>query len=234
MSMSHERSITIDGPAGSGKSTAARMLAQALGYRYVSTGDLYRALALAVIRVGADPANEEDVSSVAHSTIIEIRQSPDGGQRTFLNGEDVSEAIRSSQVDSVVSPVSVHPEVRKWLLGMQRAVAHENDVVMDGRDIGSVVLAGSKCKFFLTASAEERARRRLGDYVRKGRVVDLDTVLKEINERDAIDSSRPTSPLVIPVDAVVVDCTSMDAKQVVQKMLSVLGRSGVCSTPLRD
>ena len=131
----------------------ARGLARALGYRYVSTGDIYRALALAVLRNCIDPHNEKDVSSLARKVTIEVEESDDGSQITVLDGEDVSDLIKQPEVDAVVSPVSAHAEVRAWLVDLQRRLADERDVVMDGRDIGTVVLARSKHKFFLTASA---------------------------------------------------------------------------------
>lgn len=229
--MSLERSIAIDGPAGSGKSTVARMLAAALGYRYVSTGDLYRALALEVLRRGVDPYDEGSVVKVAQSMSVRVEPVADGAQRTLVGGEDVSSLIRSAQVESIVSPVSVYPAVRVHMVQLQRAMAVDADVVMDGRDIGAVVLAESRCKFFLTASARERARRRQRDHAAQGRQVALDEVQAEIAQRDAIDSTRPVSPLTVAPDAIVIDCTAMSPTEVVGRMLQVLGRSNACSTP---
>ncbi|HAI86572.1 MAG TPA: (d)CMP kinase [Firmicutes bacterium] len=229
--MSLERSIAIDGPAGSGKSTVARMLAAALGYRYVSTGDLYRALALEVLRRGVDPYDEGSVVKVAQSMSVRVEPVADGAQRTLVGGEDVSSLIRSAQVESIVSPVSVYPAVRVHMVQLQRAMAVDADVVMDGRDIGAVVLAESRCKFFLTASARERARRRQRDHAAQGRQVALDEVQAEIAQRDTIDSTRPVSPLTVAPDAIVIDCTAMSPTEVVGRMLQVLGRSNACSTP---
>ncbi len=220
--MSHRRSVAIDGPAGSGKSTVARGLARELGFRYVSTGDFYRALALATLRKGVDPSNARDVERLAMESRIELLEAEDGGQRTFLDGEDVSEALRGADVDAVVSPVSVHPGVRKCLVGIQRRIADHSDVVMDGRDIGTVVLSESEHKFFLTASPEERARRRQNDYSRRGRAVDFDTVLEEVLSRDRIDSGRATAPLTVAPGAVVIDCTRMSADEVIGEMLRTL------------
>jgi cytidylate kinase len=224
--MSYRRSIAIDGPAGSGKSTVARGLARMLGYRYVSTGDIYRALALATLRKGVDPTDEQEVERLALESRIELHETADGGQRTFLNGEDVSDAIRRADVDGVVSPVSVHPRVRAWLIGLQRSLANERDIVMDGRDIGTVVLPESEHKFFLTASPEERARRRHKEYEAKGRAVSFDEVLQGVLSRDAIDSGRATAPLVVAPGAVVIDCTNMSVAQVIGEMLRALGRTG--------
>ncbi len=229
--MSLERSIAIDGPAGSGKSTVARMLAAALGYRYVSTGDLYRALALEVLRRGVDPYDEGSVVKVAQSMSVRVEPVADGAQRTLVGGEDVSSLIRSAQVESIVSPVSVYPAVRVHMVQLQRAMAVDADVVMDGRDIGAVVLAESRCKFFLTASARERARRRQRDHAAQGRQVALDEVQAEIAQRDTIDSTRPVSPLTVAPDAIAIDCTAMSPTEVVGRMLQVLGRSNACSTP---
>ncbi len=228
--MSLERSIAIDGPAGSGKSTVARMLARALGYRYVSTGDLYRALALEVLRRGVDPHNEEAVVQVAESISVCVEPASDGNQRTLVEGEDVSALIRSAQVESVVSQVSVYPAVRTRMVQLQRAIAIDADVVMDGRDIGAVVLAESHCKFFLTASVGERARRRQRDHAAQGRQVSLEEMQLEIAQRDTIDSTRLISPLTVAPDAVVIDCTDMSPMEVVCRMLQVLRRSNACST----
>lgn len=230
--MSLERSIAIDGPAGSGKSTVARMLSAALGYRYVSTGELYRALALEVLRRGTDPHDEESVVKVAGSVSVSVEPAPGGAQRTMIEGEDVTALIRSAQVDSIVSTVSVYPAVRARMVELQRAIAEDADVVMDGRDIGTVVLAESRCKFYLTASRDERAARRQRDYAAQGRQVGLDEVGKEIDQRDMIDSHRKVSPLVVAPDAIVIDCTAIDPTQVVAQMMQVIGRADTCSTEL--
>ncbi|MEA4882200.1 MAG: (d)CMP kinase [Clostridia bacterium] len=227
--MSLENSIAIDGPAGAGKSTVARMLASALGYRYVSSGDLYRALALEVIRRGVDPQDEAAVTQTARTSSMALEPSPSVGQRTTLNGEDVTALIRAAAVNSVVSPVSVYPEVRELLVAAQREIARESDVVMDGRDIGTVVLPEAVHKFYLTASAAERARRRRSDYIRQGAPDSYDEVLREIVERDRIDSTREASPLKAAEDAVVIDCTEIGPEEVVERMLCLLGRSRCCS-----
>jgi len=222
--MSLEKSIAIDGPAGAGKSTVARMLARVLGYRYVSTGDLYRALALEVIRRDLDPYDKAAVLEVAKSVSIRVEPTVDGAQRTILNNEDVTEEIRTAEVDAVVSPVSVYAEVRKHMVEAQRAIASDVDAVMDGRDIGTVVLAESSHKFYLTASPEERARRRQRDYARKGRHVELADLVDEITRRDRVDSTRQVSPLRPAPDAVVIDCTTLSPEEVVKTMLAALGR----------
>jgi len=232
--MSLERSIAIDGPAGSGKSTVARMLARALGYRYVSTGDLYRALALEVARQGIDPYDEESVVGLAQSVSVSVEPAPGGAQRTIVGCEDVTALIRSAQVDSIVSPVSVYPAVREHMVKLQRAIAQDVDVVMDGRDIGSVVLAESRCKFYLTASPEERAARRQRDYAAQGRHVGLDKVCEEIAQRDMIDSTRRVSPLAVAPGAIVIDCTAMTPAEVVTAMMQVVGRADACSTQLLE
>ena len=228
--MSLEKSIAIDGPAGAGKSTVARMLARVLGYRYVSTGDLYRALALEVIRRGLDPYDEAAVLEVAKSVSIRVEPTVDGAQRTILNNEDVTEEIRTAEVDAVVSPVSVYAEVRKHMVEAQRAIASDVDAVMDGRDIGTVVLAESSHKFYLTASPEERARRRQRDYARKGRHVELADLVDEITRRDRVDSTRQVSPLRPAPDADVIDCTTLSPEEVDKTMLAALGRIDACFT----
>ena len=232
--MSLERSVAIDGPAGSGKSTVARMLAAALGYRYVSTGDLYRALALEVLRRGIDPHDEESVVEVARSLSVRVEPAPGGGQRTVIGQEDVSAPIRSAEVGSIVSDVSVYPEVRAHMVELQRAMAVEDDVVMDGRDIGTVVLAESRCKFYLTASVETRAERRQRDYLAQGVKVSLDEVRAEIAQRDTIDSTRRVSPLAVAPDAALIDCTAMSPREVVDAMMQVFGRSDACSMRLQE
>lgn len=232
--MSLERSIAIDGPAGAGKSTVARMLAHALGYRYVSTGDLYRALALEVLSRGLDPHDEAAVVEVAKSVSIRVEPTGDGAQRTILNNEDVTEEIRTAEVDAVVSPVSVYAEVRNYMVEAQRAIAFDADVVMDGRDIGTVVLAESAYKFYLTASPEERARRRQRDYARQGCHVELADLVDEINRRDRVDSTRQVSPLRPAPDAVVIDCTTLSPEEVVETMLAALGRPDACFTLSQD
>lgn len=223
--MSHRRSIAIDGPAGSGKSTVARGLARELGFRYVSTGDFYRALALAALRKGIDPVDGRGMERLARECSIELEETDDGGQRTFLDGEDVSEAIRRADVDGVVSPVSVHPGVRAHLVSLQRRIADNRDVVMDGRDIGTVVLSEAEHKFFLTASPQERARRRQREYAGKGRAVSLETVLNEVLSRDTIDSGRAAAPLSVAPGALVIDCTNMSVAEVIEEMLQALGRA---------
>lgn len=232
--MSLEKSIAIDGPAGAGKSTVARMLARVLGYRYVSTGDLYRALALEVIRRDLDPYDKAAVLEVAKSVSIRVEPTVDGAQRTILNNEDVTEEIRTAEVDAVVSPVSVYAEVRKHMVEAQRAIASDVDAVMDGRDIGTVVLAESSHKFYLTASPEERARRRQRDYARKGRHVELADLVDEITRRDRVDSTRQVSPLRPAPDAVVIDCTTLSPEEVVKTMLAALGRIDACFTLSRN
>ncbi|MCR4426231.1 MAG: (d)CMP kinase [Firmicutes bacterium] len=236
--MSLESSVAIDGPAGAGKSTVARALSAMLGMRYVSTGELYRALALAVLRNGADPEDEQAVGEVARGVTIDVAPDQATGQRVFLNGEDVTGLIRGADVDRIVSVVSVYPAVRADMVRQQRRIAEQCDVVMDGRDIGTVVLAESRHKFFLTASPEERARRRMLDYTRMGESRDHAEVIREILERDRIDSERSVSPLRPAEDAVIIDSTLMTVDEVVTRICELIGdavprpggRVGTCYT----
>lgn len=189
------KSVAIDGPAGAGKSTLARMLAERLGYLYVDTGAIYRTVALKAARAGADPADPARVVPLLEGLDLRMDYGPDGEQRMFLEGEDVSAAIREHQVSALASRVSAIPEVRAFLLDFQRKQARENDVVMDGRDIGTVVLPAADVKIFLTASPEARARRRLRDLERRGQSADYETVLRDIVQRDEQDENRPVAPL---------------------------------------
>ena len=178
------KSVAIDGPAGAGKSTLARQAARELGFLYVDTGAIYRTVALKVLRTGADPADEAQVSALLEGLDISMDYGPDGEQRMFLEGEDVSAAIREHQVSGLTSQVSAIPAVRAFLLDFQRRLAREHSVVMDGRDIGTVVLPDADVKIFLTAAPEARARRRLLELEQRGQQADFDTILHDIIHRD--------------------------------------------------
>ena len=181
------KSIAIDGPAGAGKSTLARRLAEKLGFLYVDTGAIYRTVALAVLRAGIDPADAARVVPLLGGLDIRMSYGGDGVQRMYLAGEDVSEAIREHRVSSAASKASALPEVRAFLLDFQRRQAQEHDVVMDGRDIGTVVLPDADVKIFLTAAPETRAERRLLELEQRGQAADFNTVLRDIRERDHQD-----------------------------------------------
>lgn len=210
--------IAIDGPSGAGKSSTAKALAKKLGYLYIDTGALYRAIGLFCIRRGV--ADMKDAAQVAPQ-LEKINVSlgfVEGEQRVYLNGEDVSGLIRTQPVAQAASDVSAHPPVRTFLLDLQRRLAAENNVLMDGRDIGTVILPDADVKFFLTANAAARANRRTRELQAKGIKADYETVLREIEQRDANDSSRATAPLKAAEDAIWVDNSEMDQEQTVEYM----------------
>ena len=212
-------SVAIDGPSGAGKSTLARRAAQALGYLYVDTGAIYRALGLFALERGADPADEAAVEALLPQAEIRMEHGEDGAQRMYLCGEDVTEAIRRPEVSRAASLVSAIPAVRAYLLEMQRDLARRHDVVMDGRDIGTVVLPQATVKIFLTASPEARARRRYKELEERGLSQPYEKVLSDIVERDRKDTTRETAPLRQAEDAAVVDTTSLDLEESFQALL---------------
>ncbi len=210
--------IAIDGPSGAGKSSAAKALAKKLGYLYIDTGALYRAIGLFCIRQGvADMKDAAQVTPMLDGIDVSLRF-VEGEQRVYLNGEDVSGLIRTQPVAQAASDVSAHPPVRAFLLDLQRKMAAENNVLMDGRDIGTVILPNADVKFFLTADARARAKRRTLELQAKGIEADFDTVLREIEQRDANDSSRATAPLKAAEDAILVDNSEMDQEETVEYM----------------
>lgn len=204
--------IAIDGPVGSGKSTLARRVADMLGYVYIDTGAMYRAVALKALRRGVSLEGTDDLVALARNTRIDLR-SEDGLQRVSLDGEDVTSAIRSPEVSQAASKVAVVSGVRQVLVAEQRRAGEQGGVVMEGRDIGSVVFPDADLKIFLTASPEVRAERRWREHQQKGDAIDLRRTLEEIHERDRRDRERPTSPLVRAKDSVVVDSTAMDPEE---------------------
>lgn len=214
--------IAIDGPSGAGKSSAAKALAKKLGYLYIDTGALYRAIGLyAITQKVSDMKNADLVAPLLADIDVSLRF-VDGEQRVYLNGEDVSGLIRTQPVAQAASDVSAHPVVRTFLLDLQRKMAAERDVLMDGRDIGTVILPQAQVKFFLTANAPARARRRTLELQAKGIAADYDTVLREIEQRDANDSSRATAPLKAAEDAILVDNSEMDQEQTVEYMCRII------------
>lgn len=214
-------SVAIDGPSGAGKSTLAKRLAKDLGYLYVDTGAMYRAIGLYALRQGVDPKDEAAVTALLPQIQIELRY-VDGAQRVLLCGEDVSEAIRAENVGMATSAVSAHPPVRAFLLELQRGMARTHDILMDGRDIGTVILPGATVKIFLTASAEARADRRFKELQDKGVDTDYETVLEDIRRRDYQDSHRATAPLRQAEDAVLVDTSEMDLEESFQALKSLI------------
>lgn len=216
------KSIAIDGPAGAGKSTLARRAAKELGFLYVDTGAIYRTVALKTLRAGVDPENPDQVTPLLGQMDIQMKYGSDGEQRMYLDGEDVSAAIREHQVSGLASKVSAIPAVRAFLLDFQRKQARENHVLMDGRDIGTVVLPQADVKIFLTAAAESRARRRLLELEQRGQSADFETILRDIMQRDEQDRSRPIAPLRQAEDAVLLDTTNLNLEESLQAMLSII------------
>jgi cytidylate kinase len=208
--------LTIDGPAGAGKSSVARAVATALGWRYVDSGALYRAIALEVLRRGVDAADTDAVGAIAEAADVEV-----DGRRAWLNGTEVSAEIRSSEVTAVVSAVAANPRVRAALLDKQRALAAAGDVVMEGRDIGTVVLPDADAKVYLTASVEERARRRALELGLPQDGATLDAMAGTLSERDVADATRNLSPLSRPPGAHVVDTTGLTLEEVVERICAL-------------
>ena len=200
--------VAIDGPSGAGNSSLARRCAAALGFLYVDTGAIYRTVGLAAYRRGLDRKDEAAVAAMLPELDIQMRYI-DGEQRMYLNGEDVSREIRLPEISLCASDVSALKAVRRYLLEMQRKLARENRVIMDGRDIGTVVLPDAPLKIYLTASAKARAERRMKELVEKGVPADFDTVLREIIQRDEQDMNRAEAPLRQAEDAVLVDTTAI-------------------------
>lgn len=202
--------IAIDGPSGAGKSSLARRCASALGFLYVDTGAIYRTVGLAAWRRGIDRKDEAAVAAMLPELDIRMAYNESGEQRMYLNGEDVSSDIRLPEISLCASDVSALPKVRAFLLEMQRKMARENSAIMDGRDIGTVVLPDAELKIFLTASARARAERRMKELVAKGVEANFEDVLRDIEYRDRQDSSRAAAPLKAAEDAVTVDTTEID------------------------
>ena len=206
-------SIAIDGPSGAGKSSQARAIAEKFGFIYVDTGAIYRTVGLAAYRRGIDRKDEKAVMEMLPTLDIRMAYDDEGVQKMYLNGEDVSAEIRTPEISICASDVSSLAEVRLYLLEMQRKLARENNVVMDGRDIGTVVLPDAEVKIFLTASAEARAKRRLLEHQSKGIDISFEEVLADIQYRDEQDSERDAAPLVQAEDAVLVDCSDTDFQE---------------------
>lgn len=205
-------SVAIDGPSGAGKSSLAKRLAADLGYVYVDTGAMYRSIGLYAVRQGVDLHDADVVAALLPGIQLDIRL-VEGVQHVYLNGEDVSEAIRAEEIGMAASAVSAHPQVRAFLLDTQRGLAANQNVLMDGRDIGTVVLPQATVKIFLTASAEARAQRRCKELQEKGQPAELETVLADIRQRDYQDTHREVAPLKQADDAILVDTSDIDFDQ---------------------
>lgn len=214
--------VAIDGPAGAGKSTVAKTLAKKLDFIYVDTGAMYRAVTLAALRKGIDLKDHDCLTRLARDVSVALLPDGNGGLKVLLNGENVSEDIRSQEVSKNVSLVAMVPGVRKRLVELQRAMAARGGVVMEGRDIGTVVLPDAPVKVFLTATHVERAKRRREELAAKGNLIDQEQMEKEILIRDQIDSTREADPLTQAEDAVVIDSTSFSVKEVVDMIMALV------------
>lgn len=216
--------IAIDGPAGAGKSTIARLTAKKLGYLYVDTGALYRTVGYAAKLRGIDPGDAQQVAAMLPEITVDLSFDQDGVQQTLLNGQDVSGQIRSPEMSRYASLVSAHKAVREYLLWLQRKLAKEHNVIMDGRDIGTTVLPNADLKIYLTATPEDRARRRFDEYLSKGVSVDYDQLLNDIKQRDYDDSHREISPLRRAEDAKLVDTSGNTLEESLELMEAMIRR----------
>ena len=214
--------IAIDGPSGAGKSSLARRCAAAFDFIYVDTGAIYRTVGLAALRRGIDRRDEETVKALLPELAIEMRYNEAGEQRMYLNGEDVSREIRLPEISICASDVSALPAVRAFLLDMQRKMAREHNVIMDGRDIGTVVLPDATVKIYLTATPEARAQRRMLQLREKGDKTPFEEILNEVNARDDQDMHREVTPLRRADDAVLVDSSDLTFDETVQAILSLV------------
>ena len=221
--MAKTYSIAIDGPAGAGKSTIARALAKELGYYYVDTGAIYRTVAYFLDLLGVSPKDVDGVERYLDELTVEIEYDETGKQHMIMNGMDVSDDIRTQDISQKASLVSAHAIVRDMLLDMQRDVAKKHNVIMDGRDIGTVVLPRATVKIFLTASPEVRAQRRLDEMLAKGQQCNFQQVLADIQKRDHQDSTRPIAPLKQAKDAVLLDTSDLDIEGVIAAMKKIVG-----------
>ena len=220
--MAKKYSIAIDGPAGAGKSTIAKKLAAELGYHYVDTGAIYRTVAYFMDLLGVSPKDVDGVERYIDELTIEIEYDEDGKQHMIMNGMDVTDDIRTQDISQKASLVSAHAVVREVLLDMQRDMAKNYDVIMDGRDIGTVVLPKATVKIFLTASPEVRAKRRCDELIAKGQKAKYETILKEIQQRDYQDTHREIAPLKLARDSIKVDTSEMDIDQVVAHIRNIV------------
>lgn len=211
--------VAIDGPAGAGKSTIAKLVAKEKGYIYVDTGAMYRALAIHFLKKGVAPENTGDVIDACRDADVSIRYES-GVQQVYLNGANVTGELRTEEVGNMASRTSAIPEVREKLLELQRTLARENDVIMDGRDIGTNILPDADVKIYLTASVETRAKRRYNELKEKGEDCDLEQIAQDIKERDERDMNRDTAPLKKAEDAILVDSSDMTIPEVVSEICS--------------
>lgn len=214
--------VAIDGPAGAGKSSVAKAVGKQLGLLYVDTGALYRTVGLAALRKGVDPSSKAEVETLLKEISVEMDFSETSGQVVLLNGEDVTCLIRTPEVSMTASDISALPIVREYLLGLQRNIAKTKNVIMDGRDIGTVVLPDAQVKIFLTASPESRAERRYKELVEKGEKTTVKDVLRDVIKRDYNDTNRKAAPLRPAEDSVLVDTTNLDFDGSVETVAKII------------
>jgi len=214
--------VAIDGPAGAGKSSVAKAVGKQLGLLYVDTGALYRTVGLAALRKGVDPSSKAEVEALLKEISVEMDFSETSGQVVLLNGEDVTCLIRTPEVSMTASDISALPIVREYLLGLQRNIAKTKNVIMDGRDIGTVVLPDAQVKIFLTASPESRAERRYKELVEKGEKTTVKDVLRDVIKRDYNDTNRKAAPLRPAEDSVLVDTTNLDFDGSVETVAKII------------
>lgn len=214
-------SIAVDGPAGAGKSTVSKGVAARFGFIYVDTGALYRTLSYGLLRDRVDIENDGKIAEFLKSAVVGIKY-VNNEQRVFLNGEDVSDYIRTNEISMTTSKISAKPIVREFLLELQRKLARENNVIMDGRDIGTVVLPDATLKVYLTAAAEDRAERRYKELIERGENVKFEDILNDVNKRDYNDMHRDISPLKKADDAVTVDTTGNNLEESIELLSSVI------------
>ena len=222
--MSKTYSIAIDGPAGAGKSTIARALAKDLGYYYVDTGAIYRTVAYFLDLLGISPKDVDGVSRYIDELTVDIEYDEEGKQHMLMNGMDVTDEIRTQDISQKASLVSAHAVVREMLLDMQRDMAKKHNVIMDGRDIGTVVLPKATVKIFLTADPEIRAKRRYDELIAKGQKANLPEILQQIQQRDYQDTHRPIAPLKMAKDSIKVDTSSLDIEGVIATIKDIVAK----------
>jgi len=219
--------IAIDGPAGAGKSTVAQMVADRLGYLYIDTGAMYRAVTYFVLQHGIDLQDQQAITKVAREADIVLQPKAQGESkpRVFLNGEEITDKIRSNEISKLVSPLSAIAPVREVLVEQQRKLASQGGTVLDGRDIGTVVLPNAEVKIFLTATAEERARRRMKDLEKLGEKAEFQQLVAEIEARDKRDSTRDVAPLKVADGGIIVDTDKLSIEQVVERILTICAQA---------
>lgn len=214
--------IAIDGPAGAGKSTIARLIARKLNFVYLDTGAMYRALTLKVIQEKVNSHQQDKIIKLAGKVSIDLKNTPDGNIQVFLDTQDVTKEIRDPSVTKIVSNISKIPQVRKIMVNLQRKLGQKSNSVLEGRDIGTVVFPDAQYKFYLDAHIDERTQRRHKELIEQNKKIDFDSVNKDLKNRDTIDSSRKVGPLKKAEDAIYIDTTNLNIDQVVEKTLSYI------------